>query len=207
MAVGRCCLAFSVVFLAGLCGCALTRAPQAHTSAFAGRDRERAEQFNGEGLALVAEGEFAEAEERFREAVRCHLYHGPAYNNLGVSLLQQGKYHEAAINLNHAAKLMPKASQPRLNLGLIFEAVGQFGQAEEELRKALRLFPDDIEVIGHLARVHVRQGKQTAETTAWLQAVAMKDDDPAWRNWAGTQLARTGNKHDLGTGHPNPGGK
>ena len=85
---------------------------------------------------------------------------------------------------------MPYASQPHANLGVLFEAVGRSGDAESELRAALRLAPDDIEVVGHLARIHVQQSKRTAETIGWLESIAAHDDNDEWRRWAQGQLAR-----------------
>lgn len=157
------------------------------------RDRLRAQQVNDAGLALLASGQCAEAQAAFEAALAADPYYGPAHSNLGVALLQQQRFYEAGWSLRHAAQLMPRASQPRANLGILFEAVGRYGVAEEELRKALALAPEDIEIIGHLARVHVRQGRCTNETLAWLETVATQDDDAAWRAWARQQLTRTTN--------------
>jgi Flp pilus assembly protein TadD len=164
------------------------------------RDSCAARQLNEQGLALIEHGDLAGAEEAFRGAIARDLYFGPAHANLGVVLLQQGAQpFEAGWALRHAAQLMPKASAPRANLGLLFEAVGLYGRAEDQLRAALRLSPDDVEVIGHLARVHVRQSKRTPETLAWLEAVATQDDDAAWHNWAARQLTHQGSEN-LGDG-------
>jgi Flp pilus assembly protein TadD len=153
-------------------------------------DPQRAARLNEEGLALVAQCRWSEAEARFSAAVDADPCWGPGYCNWGLTLLQAGKVYDAAWALRHAASLMPRSSQPRANLGLLFEQVGKYGPAEDELRAALRLAPDDVEIVGLLARLHVRAGKHTDETLAWLQTVAAQDDDPAWRDWAGTQLIR-----------------
>jgi Flp pilus assembly protein TadD len=198
MVAVRCRVAASAVLLVSLSGCAL-RASRTSRLAFPERDRQQAERLNEQGLALVGEGEFVEAEATLREALQADPYHGPAHCNLGLTLLQQGKFYEAGWELRYACQLMPRAGQPRANLGILYETVGRYGPAEEHLRAALRLSPDDIEVIGHLARVHVRQDKRTPETLAWLQAVAGQDDDPAWRRWAGEQLTHIRNENS-GTG-------
>ena len=192
MAVARSCTACSVGLLVSLCGCALRAAPGVSPGAVQ-RDRYAAERLNEQGLALIEKGDLTGAEETFRRALAADPYHGPAHCNLGVVLLQEGKFYDAGWELRHAGQLMPKAAAPRQNLGLLYEAVGRYGLAEEQLRAALRLLPDDVEVIGHLARVHVRQGKRTPETLAWLEAVATQDDHPAWRSWAAGQLAHHGN--------------
>ncbi|MEW6250994.1 MAG: tetratricopeptide repeat protein, partial [Planctomycetota bacterium] len=93
-------------------------------------------------------------------------------------------------SLKDAARLMPHEAAPRNNLALLYERVGRLGEAEERLREALALAPEDLEIIGHLARVAVRQGKWNGETVAWLKDVATQDDDETWRAWAQAQLAR-----------------
>jgi Flp pilus assembly protein TadD len=201
MAVVRYRRLWSAALLLSVSGCALRGFPP-RRPAFAQRDRARAERLNEQGLALVESGEFAEAEATLREALQADPYHGPAHCNLGLILLQQGKFYEAGWELRYACQLMPRAGQPRANLGILYETVGRYGPAEEHLRAALRLCPDDIEVIGHLARVHVRQDKRTPETLAWLQAVASQDDDPAWRRWAGELLVTTNSSESQIEGTP-----
>jgi Flp pilus assembly protein TadD len=189
MAWGRWRWVCSAALLTSLLSCG----PRAVPSWTVQRDRLRADRLNEAGLALVVDGRFDEAEATFRQALEADPFFGPAHSNLGVTLLQQGKFYEAGWELRHACQLMPKASQPRANLGILYETVGRYGEAEEHLRAALRLSPDDIEIIGHLARVNVRQSKHTPETLAWLQTIATQDDHPVWRSWAGEQLARNRN--------------
>jgi len=174
----------SAVLLVSAAGCV----PRAAPSWALQRDSVAAQRCNAQGLALLEAGQAAEAGKRFGAALDADPFYGPAHSNLGIALLQQGQYFEAANELRYARQLMPRASQPRANLGILFELVGQYGEAEEQLREALRLAPEDVEIIGQLARVHVRQGKHTPETVAWLQTIASQDDHPAWRHWAGQQL-------------------
>jgi Flp pilus assembly protein TadD len=136
--------------------------------------------------------DLAEAEACFRQALECDPFYGAAHSNLGVALMRQGRPFDAAWHLRYASQLLPTASAPRANLGLLFELAGQYGLAEEQLRAALRLAPDDIEVIGHLARVHVRQDIFTNDTRSWLGTLVVQDDDPAWRTWGQREMARHG---------------
>lgn len=172
------------------------------------RDREAAERYNGLGLECIQRQAYLESETEFQRAIEADPFFGPAYCNLGLVQLELDKPFVAAWNLRHASQLMPRASQPRANLGLLFERVGKYDSAEASLRDALRESPDDIEVIGHLARVQIRQNKFTPETHQWLQTIAERDDDAVWRDWARGELIRF-KRHNLeerDTGHTDPGG-
>ena len=74
--------------------------------------------------------------------------------------------------------------------------MGRYEEADGELRQALRLAPDDIEVLGHLARVNLRRGGSAAEVKTWLQTLVVRDEDPAWRDWARLQLNSLEGKHE-----------
>ncbi len=157
------------------------------------RDTFEANRLNADGLALVEQGAFAQAEEHFRQALDADPWHGAAHCNLGVALVEQGKPYDAVWQLQYACRLMPRAAQPRVNLGILYEITGRYGLAEEQLSAALSLSPGDIEIVGQLARLHVRQDKHTENTLAWLQTVASQDDDADWRRWARLELIRNEN--------------
>ena len=154
------------------------------------RDREAAERHNSAGLQSVAKGDFAEAQRSFALAIDADPFFGQAHCNLGLALIELDKPFEAAWSLRHAASLMPRASQPHANLGLLYERVGKWDSAENELREALKISPDDIEVIGQLARVQIRRNQVTPETLTFLASIAAEHDDPAWRDWARQQQIR-----------------
>jgi Flp pilus assembly protein TadD len=178
-----------VLPLLGLAGCG-SGLLQARLSPQRGPDRAQAEHYNTLGLQHLGEKRWSQAEAAFRSALEADPYYGAAHSNLGVSLLQQGRPYDAAWELRYACRLLPKASAPRVNLALLFERAGRYPEAERELREALVLAPEDLEVIGQLARVQVRQGQRTAEALAWLQTVATQDDNPQWRTWARRELTR-----------------
>ena len=73
----------------------------------------------------------------------------------------------------------------------------------ETLRKALELAPDNVEVIGNLARLLVRTGRKDDRTRELLGQVVMKDHRPEWTEWARERLALMGKgETDVGV----PGG-
>jgi Tfp pilus assembly protein PilF len=200
MYVARCLfwLAGAGMLVAAL-GCANAERAPLRTS----RNREAAERLNEQGLQFIASREFDQAERCFRQAVECDPFCGTAHCNLGITLMQQAREpFGAAWCFRHASQLMPNAVPPRVALGQLFEKAGQYGPAEQALRDALRLSPDEIDVIGHLARIHIRQSKFTEETRSWLEIVAMQDSNEAWRGWARQQLALRVEQHDIEEGTP-----
>ena len=68
-------MAFSLLLPAG---CHVGHATQSHQIGPGPRDSFRAQQLNREGFALIEEGNFAGAEERFREALEADVFCGPA---------------------------------------------------------------------------------------------------------------------------------
>lgn len=182
--------AYGVGLLVSLWGCRGGLASRGGAGLL-GRDPVAAQGFNEQGLTLIAQGCFEQAEECFRQALSADPYWGPARCNLGVAFLRQGKYFDAGWQLRCAVQLMPRAAAPRANLGILYEIAGRLDLGEEHLRQALELAPQDIEIIGHLTRVHVRQGKCTPDTLAWLESITTQDDHPAWRSWAREQLIAT----------------
>jgi tetratricopeptide (TPR) repeat protein len=141
-------------------------------------------------LALLQEGRFAEAQAALQSAVEHDPFLGAAYNNLGIAQLKLEKPFEAAFSFQNAIRLT-KAVTPRTNLGILLERAGNLEAAEENYRAALRDSPDDVEIVGYLARLHVRQNRLTPETRAWLHVVAAQENDSTWRQWAQRELART----------------
>ena len=188
MRVARMHIACSAGLLVCVSGCAGTLRP---ASALAPqRDPARAAALSGQALALLSESRFAESAALLEQALRSDPFCGVAYNNLGIAQLRLEKPFEAAHSFQNAARLLPRSSAPRANLGLLLERAGDFESAEENFRAALRDSPDDIQIVGYLARLHARQNRHTPETRSWLQIVAAQENDPAWRSWAQKELSR-----------------
>lgn len=181
-------------FLVFLLGCSAAERNSPRIS----RNREAAERLNEEGLHYVTSRALDKAERCFRQAIECDPFCGLAHCNLGITLMEQCREpYEAAWCLRHAAQLMPNAISPRVALAQLFEKAGQFGAAEQSLRDALRLNPNEIEIIGQLARVRVRQNKMNDETIEWLKVVAVQESDATWRSWAQRTLSTRENLLDI----------
>ncbi len=151
------------------------------------RDCLTAQKFNSEGLAAIEEDDLDAAAEAFRRALEADLWYAPAHNNLGLTLLKQGQAYPAAWEFHYAAKLMPHSACPLNNLGLVMERVGRLDEAIGFYTESLELSPDNIEVMGHLARAYVKSDRKDAEARHLLEALAYRGTE-GWDLWAREQL-------------------
>ena len=147
------------------------------------RSTTKAEELSREGADLIA-SDPARAEALLREALTADLYFGPAHNNLGVVFLNAGKLYEAANEFEWARKLMPGHPDPRVNLGICLERAGRVDDAIESYDAALQVSPAYLPAIQGAALAAIHSGRDDARLAGWLQEIAMRADQPMWREWA-----------------------
>ena len=75
-------------------------------------------------------------------------------------------------------------TDPRVNLALTLERAGRIDEALAGYESALEVWPDYLPAIQGLASLTVRTGKQDARLARWLDAIAMRAESSAWREWA-----------------------
>ena len=153
------------------------------------RDTANADRLVQEATAALAE-DAAEAEKLLRAALAADLFHGPAHNNLGVLLLGQGKLYEAAQEFEWARKLMPGHPDPRVNLALTLEAAGRDQEAFDSFETALEVYPGHLPAMMGAATVALRTRIEDERLEGWLREIALRAEEPAWREWAMAQAAR-----------------
>lgn len=179
------CLALGLAV--GLVGCALTGPtanPYVTLQQRQARDTFTAQQLNDQGLAAIEKQDYAAAEAAFRSALEADVFYPAAHNNLGLALLEQGRIYESAWEFQYAAKLMPKSAQPRHNLGTLMERVGHLDEAEKFYSEALSIEPENVEIMGHLARVYLKADRRDETVRELLRKVAMRADHGSWDRWA-----------------------
>jgi tetratricopeptide (TPR) repeat protein len=80
--------------------------------------------YNRQGLALLRQGEKAQAEALFRDAIAQDPKNDWAFNNLGVALAQQNRYPSAITALQQAVALNPNNTKAQFNLGIAHYTMG-----------------------------------------------------------------------------------
>ena len=172
-----------------LAGCATAKAtgPYQPASELA-RDTARAESLNREAAGLI-DRDPVRAEALLREALTADLFFGPAHNNLGVLFLEQDQLYEAASELEWARKLLPGHPDPRVNLALTMERAGKTDEALAAYDAALEVYPEYLPAVMGAARLTLQGGRDDVRLRGWLETIAMRAEDPKWREWSRNQLA------------------
>ena len=186
-------LSIVIVALLLLAGCRSGSSQHPYSTAFTPprRDTHTAQRRNAEGLQQIEKGDYKKAEESFRAALDADLFYASAHNNLGLVLLKKSPY-EAAWEFQFSAKLLPNAAEPRNNLGLVFEHVGNLDGAIAEYKKALKIDPNNVQVMGHLARAYVKSGEKSDDLRKLLKRLAFQNPGGTWDQWARRQLLTLG---------------
>jgi len=181
--------AVAALVLVGLAACRSQGAGPYEPPEAVERSTVLAERLSREAAEVMAEDP-ERAEQLLRRALSADLFFGPAHNNLGVVFLKQGKRYEAATEFEWARKLMPGHPDPRVNLAMTLEEAGKVDDALASYTAALEVYPGYLPAVQGVARATLRAGRSHEDLRGWLEAIAERSDDPAWRDWARGQLVR-----------------
>jgi Tfp pilus assembly protein PilF len=176
------------VFLAAAACQSASTSPYA-TPTEVSRHTVEAERLSREGADLTA-SDPTKAEALLCDALSKDIFYGPAHNNLGVLYLKQQKLYEAANEFEWAKKLMPGHPDPRVNLAMTLEMAGKVDEALASYKTALEVYSEYLPAIEGIARLTVRSGKKDESLVGWLQMIAMRAEEPAWRTWAQERLTK-----------------
>ena len=135
------------------------------------------EALNAQGLVFLQRGEFARAEERFREALDEFDY-APAFNNLGTAYLQMGDFSQAISAYEKAVALDRADASHHFNLGLALQRAGENEQAVAAFASALSLEPRHVKAYLSMALSYQRLG-HIAEARQAVQQLFAVDPNHA----------------------------
>jgi predicted O-linked N-acetylglucosamine transferase (SPINDLY family) len=125
------------------------------------------------GAALLALGDYGEAEAAFRGEIRAQPGNAGHHNHLGVALLGQDRLEEAEAALQEALRLDASNLDAQLNLSNLRERQERFDDAIAACRAALDLKPDHVEGWHRLANLqrNARELGDAAESYIKLLAI------------------------------------
>ena len=98
------------------------------------------------GLVRFRQGELAEAERLFRQALDIEKRHALAHYYLGLCRSKRGLVADAVEAFAAALGLDGELVRARYHLGRSYSRLGKFHDAVRELKKVARALPDDVQV-------------------------------------------------------------
>lgn len=150
---------------------------------------------NNQGVALMAEGRFVEAERVFREGLQAFPRQAMLRVNLGLALRQQGRDADAAPELERAMEAPSARRIAGYHLSQIALARGDVDEAERILRRVLEHEPDASELLTALGQVLEREGDAAAAERIYRRAADVDRDAAQPRNLLGN-MARAARRPD-----------
>jgi len=147
--------------------------------------RRAAERLVAEGNRAEAAGRFAEACERYQQALKILPGHVPAYLSLGIALEGSGDARSAREAYLATLELDPGNPYAHFNLGKLLHAAGNQAEAARQLRAALEHKPDFTDARLVLASVLEEQADVEGATGMLRRALEERPDYAgAWFNYA-----------------------
>jgi Flp pilus assembly protein TadD len=142
------------------------------------------------GTLLVRCGEYEEAIERFRQAVRTKPDFVDAWFNLGVVSSMASRVGDAVSAYRRAIELNPQAAKAHNNLAILFQANGRLEEAAAGYETALRHEPDYVEARYNLGLLRQQQGRHIDAIDAYQRVLKTAPQHvEAFNNLGNTLLA------------------
>jgi tetratricopeptide (TPR) repeat protein len=137
-------------------------------------------QLFSQGLALLAQSQWAEAEAAFRRVLELrHFRSAEAYNNLGVAFSRQGKFSDALAAYRYALQVNPNYIPARRNFEgtLLYQgnadlAAGDYDTAIARYLTLLQMRPHDPTALGNIKGARIRKGKNYFKLGQYDAAIA-----------------------------------
>jgi tetratricopeptide (TPR) repeat protein len=124
------------------------------------------------------QGNAADAEKYFRQAVAAAPELPDAYLGLGMSQLRQGKTDDAERALSKAVELDAKLPGAYMFLGIAQFQMHKLDAATGSLKQALNLRPDDVEALTWLGIAEIDAGHPDEAVGPLDRAAALRPKDP-----------------------------
>jgi tetratricopeptide (TPR) repeat protein len=147
---------------------------------------------NNLGVALAAQGKWAEAIQHYEQALQLEPEDPKALNNSGVALAAQGKWAEAIQHYEQALQLKPDFAEAFNNSGDALAAQGKWAEAIQHYERALQLNPEDPKAYYNLGVALAKKGKLAEAIQHFERALQLKPADPEAHYYSGVALATQG---------------
>jgi protein O-GlcNAc transferase len=129
--------------------------------------------FKNLGNNCLDAGDWAGAENHFRQAIAINPDYADAHNNLGIALAEQHQYAEAVKHLKQAISLKPESFNSYYQLGAIADKLGNLDEAIQHLSQACSIKPDFAEAFEYLGLLLREQGRPEKSVECLRKAIAI----------------------------------
>ena len=136
-------------------------------------DEDRVVALTTEGNQFLNEGKFAEAAQRFEQAVAISGDQEDLRYNLAIALARLGKKEEAKKQYEEALRIFPEYAEAHNNLGNLLMSESKLDEAIERFREAIKYASDNASFHNNLGIALIRQSKFADALLEFEQAVKL----------------------------------
>ncbi|MGH9147689.1 MAG: tetratricopeptide repeat protein [Vicinamibacterales bacterium] len=133
------------------------------------------------GSVSYAQGDYAAAIDRYRQALVENPNDADTLNNLGQVLTRMGQAAEAIPYLDRARELYPNVWAYRFNLARAHGQTGDWSRAVAGYRAAQELFPDDYVTQFNLAHALHKEGHDEQAVVEYQKAITLAPGEPSFQ--------------------------
>jgi Flp pilus assembly protein TadD len=125
------------------------------------------------GVILERKGQYNQAVQFLREAVRQAPGHAHLHNSLGMVLIQLKKPEDAVMEFKKALEIRPDFAKAYNNLGVALMSLGRIDEAISACRQAVRLQDDFKQAYNNLGLALKKAGKLEEAVASYEKAVGL----------------------------------
>jgi cytochrome c-type biogenesis protein CcmH/NrfG len=153
----------------------LALTPRGHADA---QGPQNAEQYFKDGTSHYESGEYQQAIEAYKHAVKLNPEYADANYNLGMAYSSLGQYKEAIEAYKRAIRIKPDYEAAYYNLGHAYSNLKQYDNSVKAFRHAIRYKPDYIEAYYGLGNAYLDSGEDEKAIHTFEEAIRLKPDNP-----------------------------
>lgn len=151
---------------------------------------DQADTLHTYGLVIMANDEYALAEQYFRKAVQLSPDKPAIYNSLGLVFEHFERFAEAEEIYNKVLQMKPDFAEVYNNLGKLFNDTGRASEGVENCKRALQYKPDFLDAFLNLGIGYRLLGKMNKSRNAYREVLRLDPDHAKGHlNLAHNQLA------------------
>jgi tetratricopeptide (TPR) repeat protein len=127
-----------------------------------------------EGNQLLSQGKYAEAVQKYEQALAISPGEEDLHYNLAIALAKLGKTEEAKKQYEEALQIYPDYGDAHNNLGNLLMNADKLEEASEHFREAVRIMPENASFQNNLGTALARQRKVAEAIDSFTEAIKLK---------------------------------